>query len=194
MIIHNWGLISYEKALKQMNEIHSCAVKERNNHLIVCQHPNVFTVGQDAWKKSFNVETVKTDRGGSISCHSPGQSVYYFCFHTPSPAQFFSKVTSVLDTFFKTFFPCIKYDKKNPGFYIQSRKISSLGFRYKEGVSLHGMALNVEVDLTFHNQVNPCDLEGIRATSLQAEGLEISCEEVDKEIIKGVLRTFDESL
>ncbi len=194
MIIHKWGLIPYEEAVKKMEEIHLSAVKYGANHLIVCQHPDVFTVGQEAWEKRFDVKTLKTDRGGSISCHSPGQNIYYFCFQSPYPARFFSKVTSVFGSFFKTSLPCVIYNKDRPGFYIHSRKLSSLGFRYKEGVSLHGVSVNVDVDLFLHNLVNPCGLEGISASSLRAEGLTLTCQEVDEAIIKSVLREFDESI
>lgn len=194
MKVHKLGLISYERAVQKMEEIHLCAVKERKNHLILCQHPDVFTVGMDAWETSFKVKVVKTDRGGSISCHSPGQNIYYFCFHSPYPARFFSKVTSVFESFFKSYLPRVEYDRDKPGFYIQSRKLSSLGFRYRQGVSLHGVALNVDVDLCLHNIINPCNLDGIRSSSLKAEGLTLTCQEVDEAILKSVLREFDESI
>ncbi len=194
MILHNWRVTPYETALKQMDEVHLRAVKEKKNHLILCQHPEVFTLGQDAGDKTFEVEALKTDRGGSITCDSPSQNIYYFCFQSSHPARFFSKVVSVFESFFECFLPSVAYDTKYPGFYIQSHKLSSLELGYREGVSLHGVALNVDVDLAFHNLVNPCGLEEVRASSLEAEGLKISCEAVDEEVIKNILRVFDESL
>jgi len=194
MIIHDWGLLEYEKAQMQMQNIHKEACEDGQNHLILCQHPNIFTLGQDEWDKSFDVPTYKTDRGGSVTSHSPGQNIYYFCFHAPYPARFFSKTISVFDVFLKKYLPQAIYHKDAPGFYIDSKKVLSLGFRYKQGVSLHGVALNVSVDLDFHNQIRPCDLEGITAGSLEAEGLSLGCKDINEEIINIISEVFDESV
>lgn len=194
MTVHDWGLLEYEKAHQQMLDVHKRACEDGNNHLIICQHPNIFTLGQDEWEKDFNVPVYKTDRGGSITSHSPGQNVYYFCFHTLSPARFFAKVIESFSDFFKKYLPLVTYDKNNPGFYLRDKKLLSLGFRYKDGVSLHGVALNVCVDLNFHHQISPCNLKDIVAGSLQEEGLTLSCEDVNEEIIGILRKVFDESL
>lgn len=194
MIVHRWGILEYEKARQKMDTVHQQACKDGQNHLILTSHPAVFTVGRDAWEKEWHVPVVKTDRGGSITAHSIGQNVYYFCFQAPSPARFFSKVLDAYTDFFATFHDNITYDKKNPGFYIKNRKIASLGFRYTNGVSLHGVALNVDVDLAWQGQINPCDLEGIIPTSLHQESIMISPKSVDEKILMHILEHFDESL
>ena len=194
MIVHEWGLLLYEKARQRMDTIHQQAYHDGQNHLILTSHPACFTVGRDAWEKPWDVDVIKSDRGGSITAHSEGQNIYYFCFHTPSPARFFSKVITLFEAFFATYHDSIVYDKQNPGFYIQNRKIASLGFRYKDGISLHGVALNVDVDLAFHSQINPCNLQGISPTSLRHESIMISQQSVDQAIISKVLEHFDESL
>jgi len=192
MIVHNWGEIEYTKARKKMQSIHSLALKTGKNYLILCSHPNVFTIGSGE-ETCFNVEVVESDRGGSITCHSPGQNIFYFCFHVKNPARFYKKVITAFETFFLLYLPEVFYDKKRAGFYIQNRKIASLGFRYSQGVSLHGVALNVSVDLHFHAQVNPCNLEGVVPTSLQAEGLNLTQQEVDKEMIQLLQKSFDDA-
>ncbi len=194
MILHHLGVLPYEKAREKMMHIHAQALIDGQNHLMMTEHPNVFTIGKDAWQKSWSVDTLKSDRGGSITCHSPGQNIYYFCFQTPQPARFFSHVIEVYKRFLEHYHKDFFYDKKNPGFYIQNRKIISLGFRYKDAVSLHGVAVNVDVDLAFHAQVNPCNLEDIIPTSLSFEGINVSQEEVDKLVLHHILECFDESL
>ena len=194
MIRHDWGLITYELAELKMNNIHKQARDGGCNHLILCQHPNIYTLGQDAWNTDFDVNTYKTDRGGSISAHSPGQNIYYFCFHTPHPVLFYSKVIAVFEAFFKKYLPLVVYDKARPGFYLENKKLLSLGFRYKQGVSLHGIALNVCTDLDFHNVIRPCNLEGIRSSSLEAEGLRLNATEINEEIVERICEVFDESV
>ena len=189
MIIHRLGEIDYEEGMQEMRRIHALAIEDDQNHLILCSHPNIFTVGQDE-KRTFLVPAVKTDRGGSITCHTPGQNIYYFCFQAQNPARFYANIVKSFEEFFADTLSEVRYDKRNPGFYIQNRKIASLGFRYSLGVSLHGVALNVDVDLEYHSQIAPCALEGIAPTSLHNEGVKISCEEVDKAIIKSLEQHF----
>ena len=189
MRVHRLGEIGYEEGMKAMRHIHSLATHDGENHLILCSHPPLFTVGQDE-KMAFDLPTVKTDRGGSITCHAPGQNIYYFCFQAKNPARFYAKVIESFKDFFADTLDTVHYDKKYPGFYIQNRKIASLGFRYSKGVSLHGLALNVDVDLDFCAQVPPCNLKGIIPTSLHNEGVKLSLEAVDNAVIASLERHY----
>jgi len=193
MILHKWGEIAYIQAREQMQTLHVKAQQDGQNHLILCSHPAVFTVGSDE-KKPFDVATVQSDRGGSITCHSSGQNIYYFCFQVSQPAQFYRKVLNTFENFFTKNLPKVNYDKKSPGFYIQNRKIASLGFRYSQGVSLHGVALNVNVDLALHSQVSPCNLTNIVPTSLKNEGLSLTQKEVDAQIVRLLEKHFEDAV
>ncbi|PHS58331.1 MAG: lipoyl(octanoyl) transferase [Sulfurimonas sp.] len=193
MIVHNWGLINYEHAHNKMLEIHKNALSDKQNHLILCQHPEIYTLGYDE-EDIFDVKSLKTDRGGSISSHSEGQNIYYFCFHSPYPARFLANIISVYTSFFKQYLADVYYDKKKPGFYIGSKKLLSLGFRYKQGVSLHGVSLNVDINLDFHNKIKPCNLKGFSSSSLVEQGLNLSCKDVDTLIIQNICEAFNESV
>ena len=193
MILHNWGEIPYKEARVKMQDVHSQALKDGQNHLILCSHPNVFTVGSDE-KGCYEVDVVRCDRGGSITCHSLGQSIFYFCFQVQNPAKFYKKVLTAFESFFVQYLPSVKYDKNRAGFYIQNRKIASLGFRYSRGVSLHGVSLNVNVDLDFHSQVAPCNLEGVIPTSLANEGVKLSQESVNAAMIEYLQASFCEKI
>lgn len=193
MILHEWREIEYLRAREKMQQVHDQAVCDKQNHLICCSHPNVFTLGSDK-SGSFNVDTIDCDRGGSITCHSPGQNIYYFCFQVKQPALFYKKVLNAFHNFFIKHLNTVKYNKTNPGFYIKNRKIASLGFRYAQGVSLHGVSLNVDVDLTFHSKVSPCNLQGIIPTSLYKEGVYISQKMVDQEIITMIESSFEDAV
>ena len=191
MILHRWGLIPYEKARKRMNEVHTTACRDGRNHLIFCSHPLCYTVGGDdpgAWP----VPVIPTDRGGSITCHSEGQLVAYFCFQAPEPAAFYRKVRRAYDELFAQLLPQARYDTKRPGWYIDNRKIASLGFRYRKGVSLHGVSLNVDVDLQPHNRVAPCNLDGVIATSLMNEGVLLDEENLSRDLIQLLSQSFDD--
>ncbi len=192
MILHQWGELGYTETREKMQELHQLAQKDEQNHLILCSHPLLFTIGS-AEKNSFNVDVIQSDRGGSITCHSPGQNIYYFCFQVKNPAKFYKKVLTAFEAFFMKYLPEVIYNKDQAGFYIQNRKIASLGFRYSQGVTLHGVALNVDVDLDFHSQVNPCNLKGIVPTSLANEGIHLTQEAVNKEIVHLLEESFDDA-
>ncbi len=192
MIVYKWGELGYTEAREKMQEVHTLACKDGQNHLILCSHPNVYTIGT-AEKESFAVDVMQSDRGGSITCHSPGQNVYYFCFVVKNPAKFYKKVLTAFEVFFMKYLPEVTYNKDQAGFYIQNRKIASLGFRYSQGVSLHGVALNVDVDLDFHSQVRPCNLDGIVPTSLAKESIHLTQEVVNKEIVHFLEESFDDA-
>lgn len=193
MIVHDWGEIEYVKAREAMGALHVKAQEDGQNHLVLCSHPAVFTVGSDE-TKSFDVPTVQSDRGGSITCHTLGQNIYYFCFKVEQPAYFYKKVLNSFEDFFMKNLPDVAYDKQSPGFYIQNRKIASLGFRYSKGVSLHGVALNVDVDLDFHSLVSPCNLDNIVPTSLKNEGLPLTQEEVDEQMVQLIGKHFKDAV
>ena len=193
MTLHKWGEIAYTDAREQMSFVHAQAQEDGQNHLILCSHPAVFTIGYDE-KEHFCVPTIQSDRGGSVTCHSEGQNIYYFCFQVPRPALFYKKVLNVFEEFFMRNLPEVKYDKKNPGFYTENRKISSLGFRYSHGVSLHGVALNVDVDLALHAQVAPCNLTNIVPTSLKNEGITLSQEAVNEQIVALIEKHFEDAV
>ena len=192
MILHQWGELGYTETREKMQAIHTLAREDGQNHLILCSHSNVYTIGI-AEKNSFNVDVIQSDRGGSITCHSPGQNIYYFCFQMKNPAKFYKKVLTAFEAFFMKYLPEVKYNKDQAGFYIQNRKIASLGFRYSQGVSLHGVALNVAVDLNFHSQVNPCNLEGIIPTSLANEGVNLTQEAVNAALVYFLEESFDDA-
>lgn len=173
-------LISYDKALLLMEQLMQKASEEKDDFILFCRHHEVFTVGSD--KSDFKIKAVKTDRGGSITYHDEGQLMIYFIVHVPYPAKFYKAVLNILGDFFRRYDKRICYDKKRPGFYIKNRKIASLGFRYKNGISKHGVAINLFTDLEKFNTINPCDLDGIEATSMRKEGYEISVEAAKKQI------------
>ncbi len=193
MIIHHWGNIDYIQAREKMNGVHEQAVKDKENHLILCEHPPVFTVGEND-NNVWLVPLVRSDRGGSITCHSPGQIVCYFCFQAAEPMPFYRRVRRSFENLFKVLLPEVFYDPKKAGFYVKNRKIASLGFRYSQGVSLHGVSVNIDVDLGLHNKVNPCGIEGIVATSLKEEGVEIASQEMETLLVKYISAGFDETL
>ncbi|GAB6073242.1 lipoyl(octanoyl) transferase LipB [Venenivibrio stagnispumantis] len=185
------GLVEYEKGIEFMKEKHKEATEKNKNFLILCEHYDIFTVGANEDIEKFkNLNPVKTDRGGSITFHGIGQPIFYFVFEAKNPPFFYRRVIKAFDNFFKDLDKRIFYDNKNPGFYIQNRKLASLGFRYSRGYSLHGIAVNHSVNLEKFNLINPCNLQGIKATSLINEGINIEKDILKNKVVEEILRSW----
>jgi len=187
--ILNLGLIDYQDGLSIMKDFHKKALENNKNYLLICQHYDIYTVGQNE-NKNFPVNVIKTDRGGSITFHGPGQPIFYFIFKVKSPIVFYKKVVKSFDIVFKSLCEKIYHDFKNPGFYIENRKLASIGFKYSKGYSLHGVAVNHSVDLEKFNLIKPCNLDGYVATSLINEGIEIELDELVRIITNSILENF----
>ncbi len=181
------GKIDYKKFLELQEEL----VQKRENFLLFATHNPIFTVGKNE-AKNFPFAYV-VDRGGSITYFDEGTLMVYFIFNVKSPPFFYKNVRKSISNFFKNFPLDIFYDKEKPGFYIQNRKIASLGFRYENGRSKHGVSIHINPNLDEFNKINPCNLSGIKATSLYNEGIKISINEA-KEILKKIIKeVFNET-
>lgn len=188
MEVRDLGCIAYEKIDAILEAFGDEARRSGRNILTLCTHKPVFTVGQEGG--DFAVATVATDRGGSITYHDEGTLMVYFSFLVPSPPLFYKKVVKALKNFF-AFCPECFYDHARPGIYRHNRKLASLGFRYKGGVSKHGISLHIDPDLEAFNRITPCGLNGVVASSLQAEGFDIDLYEAKKAIIKALNDVFE---
>ena len=181
------GKIDYLEFLALQNEL----IKQKENYLLFATHNPVYTVGKNE-AENFPF-AIKTDRGGSITYFDEGTLMIYFIFNIHNPAFFYKNIRRIVSKFFENFPLEIFYDKTKPGFYIQNRKIASLGFRYENNRSKHGISIHINPDLNNFNKINPCNLSGIKATSLTNEGIKITIDQA-KNLIKPIIKeVFNEA-
>ncbi len=181
------GKIEYKKFLTLQEQL----IKKKENYLLFATHNPIFTVGKNE-AKNFPF-AYPVDRGGSITYFDEGTLMVYFIFNVKNPPFFYKNVRKVISKFFANFPLEIYYDREKPGFYIQNRKIASLGFRYENNRSKHGVSIHINPNLAEFNKINPCNLSGIKATSLYNEGVKISIDKT-KEILKPIIKeVFNET-
>jgi len=181
------GVIEYKKFLLIQEKL----TPLNQNFLLFATHYPVYTVGTNEADKFPFAFAVK--RGGSITYFDEGTLMVYFIFNVKSPPLFFRKVRIVMDRFFKEFNKEIFYDKSKPGYYIQNRKIASLGFHYEKGRSNHGVSIHINPNLENFNKINPCNLKGITATSFKNEAIDVKMEDAKKELKKLIKEVFNET-
>ncbi|BCD68151.1 hypothetical protein [Nitratiruptor sp. YY09-18] len=187
MKVIDLGKVIYNNINDILEDYMQLAKKE--DHLLLCTHNPVYTIGSEQYQ--CPLPAIQTDRGGSITYFDEGTLMLYFACKVPSPARFYAKVVQAVQEFFANFDLPIIYDKERPGFYIQNRKIASLGFRYKNGISKHGVSLHICPNLENFNKIAPCGLEGIVATSLHNEGIDLSIDRAKEITTRAVLDVFE---
>jgi lipoic acid synthetase len=158
--------------------------------LLLLEHPHVYTLGVRAKLEHVLVppdrvgaELVKTDRGGDVTYHGPGQLVGYPITNVPggsdaTPRYVRSIEQLVIDVLDDLGLPGATRLDEYPGVWVNGRKICAIGVRISRGRSMHGFALNVDPDMTMFDHIVPCGIADREVTSLAREGLEVSMRDV----------------
>ncbi|HUP84201.1 MAG TPA: lipoyl synthase [Acidimicrobiales bacterium] len=161
-----------------------------DDHLLLLEHPHVYTLGVRAKGEhvlvdpaSVGAELIKTDRGGDVTYHGPGQLVGYPIVSVPmgpeaTPRYVHDVEQLVIDALADVGLPGAGRLDGYPGVWIGGRKICAIGVRLSRGRSMHGFALNVDPDLSMFGHIVPCGIPDKAVTSLAAEGVDVTMHEV----------------
>jgi len=139
------------------------------------QHPPVFTLGQAGREEhvldAHDIPLVKTDRGGQVTYHGLGQLVAYLLLDIRRRSMGIRELVDLIENSLVALLAT--YDiqahtrRDAPGVYVGEDKIAALGLRINNGRSYHGFSLNVDMDLTPFDYINPCGYAGLRATQIR---------------------------
>ena len=149
-------------------------MKRFKDELWVVEHNPVFTQGLAGKPEHLlirdDIPVVQIDRGGQITYHGPGQLVVYtmidFKRRKTSVRNIVSALeNSIIDTL-SDYGITANADPQRPGVYVQGKKIASLGLRIKNGSVYHGLALNIDMDLSPFTHINPCGYAGLEMTQI----------------------------
>lgn len=190
--------------VKSMNEhLPQCEHLHDFQHLIFCEHPHIYTLGKSGDEQNLlinqielqakGVEFIKTNRGGDITYHGPGQLVAYPIFDLENLGLGIKEyIYGLEEAVIKTI---AEYGLKgktldgaigvwlNANEHLPERKICAIGVKVSRHMSMHGFALNVNTQLDYYNYINPCGFIDKGITSLQKElGREIDLEEVKQKV------------
>ena len=188
--------------------------QETDNHLIFVEHPNVYTLGKSGDINNLllnknelddkKIQFFNTNRGGDITCHGPGQIV---CYPILDLDNFFTDIHKYLrfleETIIRTLndFGIVSERSQNEtGVWIDSdlvfsRKICAMGVKASRWVTMHGLALNVNNDLSYFENIIPCGISNKSVTSIQKEtGRNISLNQVTKIITQHFIEIFSAEL
>jgi len=193
------GRVPYREAWVLQRAMHSSSP---DDHLLLLEHPHVYTLGKRADMRHVLVppaevgaELVRSDRGGDVTYHGPGQLVGYPIVSLPAKrggekygmADTVAYVRSVeqllIDALADLGLPNVGRLREYPGVWVapdgaNPRKIAAIGVRLVRGRSMHGFALNVAPDMRYWGYIVPCGIPDKQVTSLTDEGIDVEMREV----------------
>lgn len=198
--------------IKRINfDMPQCEQTDEFQHLIFCEHPHVYTLGKSGDADNLlinqielqakNAQFVKTNRGGDITYHGPGQLVGYPIFNLEAMQMSVKEYIYGLE---ETIIRVIaQYGLKGKivdgaiGVWLDAtenlpeRKICAIGVKVSRGVSMHGFALNINTNLDYFKYINPCGFIDKSVTSLQKElRMEMNFDEVKLKVKEELKKTF----
>jgi len=197
------GLQDYESCWLAMKEYTDKRTADSSDQCWFVEHPSVLTLGQagkpEHILQASNIPIIKTDRGGQVTFHAPGQLVLYFLIDLKRKNMGVRECVSALEQSVLSLLSVYGLEAElnpgAPGVYIHCAKIASLGLRVRKGCTYHGLSLNVNMDLSPFNLINPCGYPGLEVTQMSHFlGESIDMEEVKEHLLQQVLEAFHFSL
>lgn len=177
LVAEHCGLVEYQQAWDLQRQIHAEVVAgDRPPTLLLLEHPSVFTAGRRTEPHERPIDgtpVVEVDRGGKITWHGPGQIVAYPILPLPDGMGVVDYVRTLEETIIET---CATFGVlagrvggRSGAWVDGQRKIAAIGVRVERNVTLHGLALNVDPDLSWYDRIIPCGISDATVTSLTRE-------------------------
>ena len=185
IVVNDLGQMAYRAAWDAQERVHQNVVAGGPETILIVEHPPVITLGRRAESivnliaspeelARRNIELVHSDRGGDITFHGPGQIVAYpiirLADHGLSVSGYVHRLEAIVIATLAEIGIKSHADPKVVGVWTDdgghAAKICAIGVRIRRGVSLHGLALNVDIDLTSFAHIIPCGLENRAVTSI----------------------------
>ncbi|MDP8079079.1 lipoyl(octanoyl) transferase LipB [Phocoenobacter skyensis] len=180
LIVRKLGICDYQQTWQKMQQFTDNRDEKTTDEIWLVQHPAVFTQGQAGKPEHLlnptNIPVIQSDRGGQITYHGLGQQVMYILIdikrHKAEGRELNVRqlVTALEQAVVKTLadYGIEAYPKADaPGVYVNEKKICSLGLRIRKGCSFHGLALNINMDLSPFQNINPCGYTGLAMCQLK---------------------------
>ena len=151
-------------------------LNEIEDHIILVEHPPVYTLGKNAPEKHLlnlvkNVPVIQTDRGGNITFHGPGQLVGYpildLNHYKRSITWYMRKLEQLIIDTLNDYGIIAGRKKSLTGVWVKDKKIAALGVRISKWVTMHGFSININPDLEYYKSIIPCGIEDYGITSME---------------------------
>ena len=201
--IKHSGLVDYLSTWQAMKNFTLARTKNTFDEIWLLQHPSVYTLGiagkSEHLLQNNGIAVVRTDRGGQITYHGPGQIVAYLLLDIRrlklGVRELVRKMEGAVIDLLQEYYIDTESRMDAPGVYVGDAKIAALGLKIKNGCCYHGIALNVDMDLTPFSAINPCGYPGLRITQTKDlgidDGLEVLRDKLAEKLQTGIIKEKD---
>jgi len=198
--IHYLGLQDYQNTYDAMKEFTLHRDEDTPDQIWVLEHPPIFTLGlagdlNHLLDHNSNIKLIQVDRGGQITYHGPGQIIVYLLLDLKRLGIYVKELVSRMEQAIINTLEHYQIVSERqvgaPGIYISSTtntpyagsKIAALGLKVTRHCSYHGLALNVNMDLTPFLMINPCGYQDLETIDMKSLGVEKEFAEVSKTLV-----------
>ena len=172
--------VNYKKAMyileKRVENVKKGLKKE---FIWILEHPTTFTGGIRSKENEIldkSIKVLKTNRGGKITLHNPGQKIIYFVINLNDRKKdirlFINIIEKSIIEILKEYNIKAYSDKKNIGIWVKNKKIAAIGVRVKNWIAYHGCSININNDLSYYKKIVPCGLNNKMVTSFKDLGFQ----------------------
>lgn len=196
LVVRQLGQVDYEPTWRAMQAFTAARTPDTADELWLLQHPPTYTQGQAGKPEHLlnptRIPVVPIDRGGQITYHAPGQIVAYLLLDLRrwrlNVRQLVRLLESAIIGLLAQHGVSAHGRDDAPGVYVGAAKIASLGLKIKNGCCYHGLAFNVEMDLTPFSFINPCGYAGLPVTQARDQGVTAPVAELEQQLAAGLLQ------
>ncbi len=190
VLIRSLGLVEYQPTWDAMRRFTAERTADTRDEIWLLQHPPVYTQGlagkPEHLLRATDIPVIKIDRGGQITYHGPGQIVAYLLLDLRrwkiNVRELVRLMEQTVIDLLEQYAIAAHGREEAPGVYVGDAKIAALGLKIKHGCCYHGLALNVDMDLSPFDNINPCGYAGLRVTQARELGVRAPINELQAQL------------
>lgn len=191
---------NYQDTLKIQESLREQVLSNPSyEYLILVEHEHVYTLGKNA--NSSNIlnkacDIIQTDRGGDVTYHGPGQLVAYPIINLKKRKIGVKSYVKMIEQLISNTLMYYGLEThvpiKETGVWVEDKKIASIGIHVSRGVTMHGLAVNINTDLSYFDNIISCGIEGVKMTTIDKElGKKITMNDIKKQLISNFNKIFN---
>ncbi len=191
--IRSMGIVDYLPTWQAMKDFTQNRTEQTQDQIWLLQHTPVYTQGiagksEHLLTNNNGIPVIQTDRGGQITYHGPGQIIAYLLLDMRrmklSVRELVRSMEGAVIDLLQEYHIIAAGRVDAPGVYVGEAKIASLGLKIKNRYCYHGIALNVDMDLSPFSSINPCGYTGLQVTQMKDLGVDTTFAQLNKQLIK----------
>jgi lipoyl(octanoyl) transferase len=195
--LRHLGRVEYEPTWRAMQKFTAGRTAVATDEIWLLEHPPVYTLGvagraEHLPRVANGIPVVRTDRGGQITYHGPGQVVLYALLDLRRRGLAVRPLVRLLERcvidLLADFGIAAAARVEAPGVYVDGAKIAALGLRIRDGCCYHGLALNADMDLTPFRAIDPCGYSGLAVTQARSLGIADAPELLGEKLVNNLLQ------